>query len=110
MFTKKIFLFILAFSIVALAGTNAQNKNDAPKKGATQTTVQHGPRYVDSNGDGICDRLRDGSCGCGLNYVDADGDGVCDNLANGKLGNGKATGDRPLDGTGRKLGKRWQTK
>ena len=37
--------------------------------------------WVDANGDGICDNR--GTNGQGAGYVDADGDGVCDNRAAG---------------------------
>lgn len=49
-------------------------------------------RYVDANGDGICDNRGvcytdtdgDGICdNRGACYVDADGDGVCDNYGTG---------------------------
>ena len=39
-----------------------------------------GGHYVDSNGDGICDNY---GTGCGSNYVDANGDGICDNHGTG---------------------------
>ena len=38
-----------------------------------------GWRYVDANGDGICDNQ-----GAGWRYVDANGDGICDNQGAGR--------------------------
>lgn len=47
--------------------------------------TNHGPRFVDANGDGICD-----------NMIDTNNDGIPDTR------NGKGTG--PKDGTGKKHG------
>ena len=50
-----------------------------------------GARYVDADGDGICDNI--GTC---PGFVDADGDGVCDNLG----GCGRGRGGRGCGGCG----------
>lgn len=46
------------------------------------TTTSTGYRYVDANGDGVCDWYGTGHS-CGMGFVDADGDGVCDYCGNG---------------------------
>ncbi|MEA1895281.1 MAG: hypothetical protein U9N36_08810 [Euryarchaeota archaeon] len=68
--------------------------------------------FVDGDGDGVCDNLGDcgRGCGCGgRNFIDNDGDGVCDNTGiNGKdsdgdgIPNGQDDDYKPLrDGSGR---------
>ena len=53
-----------------------------------------GSRFVDADGNGICDNYA-AYCkgtGCGLGFVDADNDGVCDNYASGCQGTGCGSG------------------
>lgn len=62
--------------------------------GCARQCAAAGCRFVDEDGDGICDLLAVGNGGCGQdcgsqNYVDNNGDGVCDNFA-----------FRPQSGTG----------
>ncbi|RZB28705.1 MAG: hypothetical protein AEth_01965 [Candidatus Argoarchaeum ethanivorans] len=71
------------------------------------------PEFVDADGDGVCDNDRGrgrGGSGCGgMNFVDEDGDGVCDNIGiNGRDSDGDGIPNRqdddyePLrDGNGR---------
>ena len=92
---------------------------------------ENGARYVDADGDGVCDNIGerpefvdadgDGVCdnqgsrgfrGDARNYVDADGDGICDNIGiNGRdsdgdgIPNGKDDNYvRPRDGSGKQNG------
>ena len=53
-----------------------------------------GSRFVDADGNGICDNYT-AYCkgtGYGTGYVDADNDGVCDNYASGGQGTGCGSG------------------
>lgn len=62
-----------------------------------------GQRFIDADGDGVCDNYNGtqpgggkgygNGAGQGAGFVDADGDGICDNY-----------GNRPADGTGNKYG------
>ncbi|NQE46451.1 hypothetical protein C5S31_10560 [ANME-1 cluster archaeon GoMg2] len=98
---------------------------------AARYGTESGSRYMDANGDGVCDNIGerpgfvdeddDGVCdnrgirgfhGYGRNFVDADGDGICDNIGiNGRdrdgdgIPNGK-DGDYvpPSDGSGKQRG------
>lgn len=60
---KKVFLGILAAAILVSAGATA----------SLAANMGSGCRFVDANGDGICDYADDGCA-----YVDADNDGICD--------------------------------
>lgn len=71
--------------------------------GATAFYGQQGSRYVDANGDGVCDNRTanwtdangDGICDtCG--WIDANGDGICDNRG----ANGQGAGYVDADGDG----------
>lgn len=64
--------------------TKAQNKaqTKAQVKAQVKASIQHGPRFVDADGDGICDHA-----------IDTNGDGIPDQRGNAQ---------RPMDGTGRK--------
>ncbi len=100
---------------------------------AARYGTENGARYVDADGDGVCDNLGerpgyvdadgDGVCdtqgsrgfrGDARNYVDADGDGICDNIGiNGRdsdgdgIPNGKDDDyTRPRDGSGKQNGNR----
>ena len=55
-----------------------------------------GCRYVDADGNGVCDYAGSGVC----NYVDADGDGICDYAGNA-CGHVDADGDGICDYCGR---------
>lgn len=63
-------------------GTIAQ-KQDKTKQGSRGQVNSLSYRYLDENGDGICDNYQSGTRGyCtlpGCNYVDTNGDGLCDN-------------------------------
>lgn len=48
--------------------------------GCARQCAAAGCRFVDEDGDGICDLLATGNGGCSQNYVDNNGDGVCDNF------------------------------
>lgn len=81
-------LSILVFSASNYAQTTGSGKGKAAAAKQTygkNLTFQHGPRFVDANGDGICD-----------NAKDSNGDGIpnCQD----------PTYKRPMDGTGRKNG------
>jgi hypothetical protein len=70
-------LFISALLVfVGLLAINTNTFSQGKGKGGNTTTH----RFVDANGDGICD-----------NFVDANGDGVCDNC--GKYANGSGQGN-----------------
>ena len=93
---KKTWMSAAAAAMVLMIGVT----------GATAFYGQQGSRYVDANGDGVCDNRTanwidangDGICDtCG--WIDANGDGVCDNRAAGggmmagqRGGNGRCAG------------------
>lgn len=64
---RKAALGISAAVIILSAGTVA----------IAAAAPGYGSRYVDSNGDGVCD-YTGSSC---RNFTDSDGDGICDNRA-----------------------------
>ena len=88
---KKLFSILLVAAMVLSIGTAiAFAEQDASDAGSgTVGQDAFGPRFVDEDGDGVCDL-------CG--GADLDGDGVCDNCPYGGL--------RPQDGTGRRAGNR----
>jgi len=70
-----------------------------------------GPRFVDANGDGICDFYGQGGRGMGRGraagggwgpaFVDANGDGMCDNYPQGGVGYGRGRAAGGGSGRGR---------
>ena len=75
-----------------------------------------GPAFVDEDGDGVCDRLQDGTwrgrmgrgsggglgLGLGPSFVDADGDGVCDRYQQGAGMGRRGRGNGRRGGRGRR--------
>lgn len=118
----KRFSLLLAAAILTMAlGLNS------PVLAQTETEsdpVQHGPHFIDEDGDGFNDNAPDtdgdgipngqdpdyqgAGKQSGAGFVDEDGDGINDNagLGLGKGGSrgGRAQGDRPKDGTGYRRG------
>jgi hypothetical protein len=81
---KNSVLALTVLSVFAFSSdTFSQSKGSTTKAGGNKTTLQRGSRFVDANGDGICD-----------NAKDTNGDGIPD-------GKGQK-GTRPMDGTGKK--------
>jgi uncharacterized low-complexity protein len=64
-FMKHItFLFAIALLVVALgSNASAQEKQTGKdgKSALTQTGQNQGPRFIDEDGDGICDNQKDGT-------------------------------------------------
>ena len=105
---KKTLLGILiGLVILAVGVTTAFAAGPGGRHHGTGTTGTGVCRYVDANGDGICDNCSaahtgrsctdangDGICdncgirhtGCGSCYVDANGDGICDNYTGSQGG------------------------
>ena len=76
---KKILLGMMAAILVLTMAAGAL----AEEAGCGRGCMRGGSgmrRYVDADGDGVCDHC--GQDGCGY-YVDADGDGVCDYCGQG---------------------------
>lgn len=71
-------LMIGATSAVAWGGQQGSRYVDADGDGVCDNRTVN---WVDANGDGICDNRN--ANGQGAGYVDADGDGICDNRAAG---------------------------
>jgi hypothetical protein len=71
-------IFMMLFALVAFSSNVSAQVKDTKQ-------TQHGPRFVDANGDGICD-----------NMIDANKDGIPDQRQGKGLG--------PKDGTGNKKG------
>lgn len=78
---KKLFLVLVALFLLSTISAFAQGKGFG-SKGVKTTT---GLKWVDANGDGICD-----------NFVDANGDGIND-IRNGK--GGKINPQKPCSTT-----------
>lgn len=84
---KKTLLGILiGLVILAVGVTSAVAAGPGGRHHGTGTTGTGVCRYVDANGDGICDNCGIRHTGCGSCYVDANGDGICDNCGAGQGG------------------------
>lgn len=117
------FLFAQNLLAQSVTGTNTSSDKEAQIE-KTGLSTQKGSRFIDKNGDGICDNRNgrgnrgrnftdannDGICdnnalrgtrGGGRNFTDADNNGVCDNFSNGRKGRGFGRGNGKCDGTGR---------
>ena len=107
---RKVFVWMMA----AAATMSLTMPVSAAVSNKTTHTARY--RYVDANGDGICDYFTDkdgdGICdncnwegrpgnGCGRYFVDKDGDGICDNYAVRGTGRGAGRGRRGGQGRGR---------
>ena len=68
--------------------------------GGTGVCANTACRYVDANGDGICDNRGTGAC----RYVDVNGDGICDTCGNGACHYVDADGDGVCDNYGQYAG------
>ena len=81
---KKVLIGTLAVVLVLTAMT----------AGALAAGRGHASRFVDADGDGICDNYGADckSFGCGLGFVDTDNDGVCDNCGSDCRGTGCGLG------------------
>ena len=110
--TTVMMLLATVFIINAYAQDKFLAYEEDNDKSEKQTEVQkqtfQGPRFVDADGDGVCDNNRKGKRGRrhngqggqggqGKNFVDKDGDGVCDNYNNSRGNRGRGRGN----GTGR---------
>jgi len=78
----------LSVTVAASAQNGEPDPTVTPEPEATTAAPAWG-RYVDEDGDGICDFAETGGMygghmmGWGVGYVDEDGDGVCDNCPEG---------------------------
>ena len=75
----KMMLGITAAALAAGIGLTVVQAQENPESTAVQTTQLS--RYVDEDGDGICDNRANGQCGSA--YVDENRDGICDNAGSG---------------------------
>jgi len=81
---KKLFVItgVLIGMTLLATGTHAQDTKATGKTSTVQTSQAGQPsgKFVDKNGDGICDHMQQGgkttSC---ANFTDKNGNGVCDN-------------------------------
>ncbi len=103
---KKVVLGVLGTALALAVGTTGafaagsgvrRNFIDADGDGVCDNIREGICSYIDTDGDGICDNrgARNGNCPAegGKNFVDADGDGVCDHYASGQnRGNGHRNG------------------
>ena len=89
---KKVLIGTLAVVLVLTAMT----------AGALAAGRGHASRFVDADGDGICDNYGADckSVGCGLGFVDTDNDGVCDNCGSDCQGSGCGLGFVDADNDG----------
>lgn len=72
-----------------------RNRNRVNDHFEAQWHEGHSHGWIDSDGDGICDRARDGGPAWhGPGYVDGNGDGVCDHWQSGGGGHGHRHGGR----------------
>ena len=128
-FKNVIFLFCV-LAIFPLFAVYAQDSVKTQNKGQkTKLQVQHGPRFVDKDGDGFNDNAPDHD-GDGIpngldpdykgkgkkkRFIDLDGDGINDNVVEegtqnkqkgfGPKGKSAKQGMTPQDGTGQQKGK-----
>jgi hypothetical protein len=98
----KMMLGITAAALAAGIGLTVVQAQENPESTAVQTTQLS--RYVDEDGDGICDNRANGQCGSA--YVDENGDGICDNRGNSQCGGSfvDENGDGICDNAGSGLG------
>lgn len=83
---KKYFGFIAAIIVIT---TLLVTDSYAQPSGKGKMSGNRGSRFVDTNGDGVCDNFATKSLtGKGVNFVDTNGDGICDNNTTGKAGAG----------------------
>lgn len=88
---RKWMAFIPAAVLAVGVWTGTASAQTAGRPGAPAENA--GCRFVDSNGDGICDNrgseqclhngTGNGHCDGNGRFIDADNDGVCDNYADG---------------------------
>ncbi|MEI7811187.1 MAG: hypothetical protein WCJ01_02045 [Ignavibacteria bacterium] len=97
-----IVLSVFVFSTAA----DAQTKSSQSLKGAkSTTTLQSGTRFVDADGDGLCDNAASGSSQNVNGTCLMDGSGRKSGMGKGKglnSGSGTCTGTGVCDGTGPK--------
>lgn len=108
---RKVSLAVVAAALVlALGATPAFARGNGSAQRGTQRQLRSSTatRYVDADGDGICDNRGtnfvdadgDGVRDCrGVNFIDTDGDGICDNRGTG-AGFVDADGDGVCDNYG----------
>lgn len=91
----------LLFTQNILAQSVTRTNTSSDKKAQIEKTglsTQQGSRFIDNNGDGVCDN-RNGRGNHGKNFIDSNNDGICDNLANRSgRGNGRNFVDANNDG------------
>lgn len=96
---------VLVWMMAAAATLSLAMPVSATVSAKTANTGRY--RYVDANGDGVCDYFTDkdgdGICdncdwggrpgaGCGRYFTDKDGDGICDHYAVRQTGRGRRGG------------------
>lgn len=120
-FMKRISLYLAAAILMTVLGLNSPALTQTA---AENNPVQHGPNFMDEDGDGYNDNAPD-TDGDGIpngqdpdytgagkqngaGFVDEDGDGLNDNAGQGRgtggSRGGRAQGDRPQDGSGYRRG------
>jgi hypothetical protein len=94
---KKYFGIMAAIMFMATLSFSSVYAQQNGKGKMNGNNVNRGTRFIDANGDGICDNNASGKVSAGMrnqgkvkpNFVDANGDGICDNNATGTMGAGK---------------------
>jgi hypothetical protein len=81
------FILLAVFTVFFASQGFAQSEATTDKqdvKQTTATTTDYG-KFVDKDGDGVCDNFEalGDKAGKGCNFVDANGDGICDHHADG---------------------------
>jgi hypothetical protein len=87
-------ILALVFTVFFVSQGLAQSATTAEKqdvKQTTATTADYG-KFVDKDGDGVCDNFeaRGEKAGKNCHFVDANGDGICDHHADGTCLKGNA--------------------
>ena len=98
---KKAAMMMTAALLACTVGATGVWAAGPGRNSLQQTAATAACRFVDEDGDGICDNHADGVCrydadgdglcdraGQGSGWVDADGDGVCDNWTAGSCQGG----------------------
>lgn len=80
---KKAAMMMTAALLACTVGATGVWAAGPGRNGLRQTAATAACRFVDEDGDGLCDRAGQGS-----GWVDADGDGVCDNWTAGSCQGG----------------------
>ncbi len=102
---SKLTLTLVAAAALSFFAVSKTFAEDPVPVTSQSTTTSQGTKFVDKDGDGLCDNFGTANqctakgqgkgcqgAGCGKGFVDANKDGLCDNAANRQGGKGQGKG------------------